>query len=134
MRRLEKMILLVLLTWLAAGTFADATDVQDANPKRVLVILDRADLPWLNILSQSLQAALQSTSPYPVDLHIEYTDQGRYPDDIHLQKLTELYRLKYVDAPMDLVIGVGDAVADMLVEYGVRFFGEIPMIFISANS
>ena len=134
MRRIEKMILLVLLAWLAAGSFVDATDVQDANPKRVLVILDRADLPWLNILSQSLQAALQSTSPYPVDLHIEYTDQGRYPDDIHLQKLTELYRLKYVDAPMDLVIGVGDAVADMLVEYGVRLFGEIPMIFISANS
>ena len=134
MRRIEKMILLVLLAWLAAGSFVDATDVQDAKPKRVLVILDRADLPWLNILSQSLQAALRSTSPYPVDLHIEYTDQGRYPDDIHLQKLTELYRLKYVDAPMDLVIGVGDAVADMLVEYGVRLFGEIPMIFISANS
>ena len=133
MRRIEKMILLVLLAWLAAGSFVDATDVQDANPKRVLVILDRADLPWLNILSQSLQAALQSTSPYPVDLHIEYTDQGRYPDDIHLQKLTELYRLKYVDAPMDLVIGVGDEAADFLVEYGVRLFGEIPMIIISAN-
>ncbi|MFY9706257.1 MAG: sigma 54-interacting transcriptional regulator, partial [Desulfobacterales bacterium] len=110
-----------------------AADVQDAKPKRVLVILDRADLPWLNILTQSLQAALQSTSPYPVDLHIEYTDQGRYPDDIHRQKLTELYRLKYVDVPMDLVIGVGDEAADLLVEYGVRLFGEIPMIIISAN-
>ncbi len=61
------------------------------------------------------------------------TDQGRFPDDIYLQKLTELYRLKYVDAPMDLVIGVGDEVVDMLVEYGVRLFGEIPMIFMSAN-
>ncbi|MGB5422098.1 MAG: hypothetical protein WBN03_08050, partial [Desulfobacterales bacterium] len=66
MRRLEKMILLVLLTWLAAGSFADAADVQDAKPKRVLVILNRADLPWLNILSQSLQATLQAISPYPV--------------------------------------------------------------------
>jgi transcriptional regulator with GAF, ATPase, and Fis domain/ABC-type uncharacterized transport system substrate-binding protein len=127
------MILLVLLTWLAAGSFADAADVQDVKPKRVLVILNRADLPWLNILSQSLQATLQAISPYPVDLHIEYTDQGRYPDDIYFRKLTELYRLKYVDAPMDLVIGVGDEVVDMLVEYGVRLFGEIPMIFISAN-
>ena len=133
MRRLEKMILLVLLTWLSVGAFAFSADVEDAQPKRVLVILNRADLPWLNILSQSLQATLQAISPYPVDLHIEYTDQGRFPDDIYLQKLTELYRLKYVDAPMDLVIGVGDEVVDMLVEYGVRLFGEIPMIFISAN-
>ena len=102
MRRLEKVTLLVLLAWLAVGSFADAADVKDAQPKRILVILDRAGLPWLNILSQSLQATLQSISPYPVDLHIEYTDQGRYPDDIYFQKLTELYRLKYVDSPNGL--------------------------------
>jgi secreted Zn-dependent insulinase-like peptidase len=74
-----------------------------------------------------------SKSPYPVELNIEYADRKRYPDDTYLQKLIELYRHKYFHPQMDVVIGVGDEAADILVEYGEALFGKIPMVIVSAN-
>jgi hypothetical protein len=39
MRQIEKVILLVILAWLSVGAFAFSADVEDAQPKRVLIIM-----------------------------------------------------------------------------------------------
>ena len=121
MRRIEKVVLSVILTWLAAGSFAFSADVEDAQPKRVLVIMFyRQGVPWTDLVIKSLRTNLVSKSPSSVELNIEYADRERYPDDTYLKKLVELYRHKYFQPPMDLVIGVGDEAADILIAYGDR--------------
>jgi len=34
---------------------------------------------------------------------------------------------------MDVIIGLGDEAADILVQYGEALFGKIPMVLVSAN-
>ena len=134
MQRVEKIILFVLLAGLSVSSFADASDVKDSEPKRILVVLFfREGVPWSDLIVQSLRKNLVSKSPYPVELNIEYADRERYPDDTYLRKLIELYRQKYVHPQMDVIIGVGDEAADILVGYGEELFGKIPMVMVSAN-
>jgi len=134
MRRIEKVVLLVILAWLSVGDLAFCADVEDAQPQRVLIIfLYRQAVPFTDLIAKSLRTNLTSKSHFPVELNIEYADRGRFPEDTYLQKLIELYRHKYIDPPMDLVIGVGDEAADILVEHGQKVFGKIPMVIVSAN-
>ncbi len=126
-----KIILFALLAGLVASSSAYASD---AEPKRVLLILFyRQGVPWPDLIADSLRENLVGKSPHPVDLNIEYTDRGRYPDDAYLQKLLDIYRHKYANPPMHLVIGVGDEAADILIEHGEALFGKIPMVIVSAN-
>lgn len=134
MRRIESVILFVLLAGLLVSSFAHASEAKYAEPKRVLLILFyRQGVPWPGLIAESLRKSLVTKSPHTVELNVEYADRGRYPDDTYLQKLIELYRYKYVHPPMDVVIGVGDEAADILVEYGEAVFGKIPMVIVSAN-
>jgi hypothetical protein len=52
-------------------------------------------------------------SPCPVKLNIEYADRMRYPGKDDLRKRTCLYRQKYFQPRMDVIIGVGDETADI---------------------
>lgn len=134
MRRIEKVVLSVILAWLSVGALAFSADVEDAQPKRVLIIMFyRQGVPWSDLIIRSLRTNLVSKSPVTVELNIEYADRERYPGDTYLKKLVELYRHKYFQPPMDLVIGVGDEAADILIEYGEAVIGNIPMIIVSAN-
>ena len=132
MRRVESVILFALLAWLVVGP--SASDAKIAEPKRVLAILFYQEgVPWINLVVESLRKNLAAKSPYPVELNIEYADRARYPDGTYLQKLIELYRYKYVHPPMDVIIGLGDEAADILVETGEAVFGKIPTVIVSAN-
>ena len=132
MRRIESVILFALLAWLVVGP--SASDAKIAEPKRVLAILFYQEgVPWINLVAESLRKNLAAKSPYPVELNIEYADRARYPDGTYLQKLIELYRYKYVHPPMDVIIGLGDEAADILVETGEAVFGKIPTVIVSAN-
>ncbi|MEN8691769.1 MAG: hypothetical protein AB1Z20_16890, partial [Desulfobacterales bacterium] len=134
MRRIEKVVLSVILAWLSVGEVAFSADVEDAQPKRVLIIPSyRQGIPFTDLIAKSLRTKLTSKSPFPVELNIEYADRERYPDDTYLQQLIEIYRQKYVQPPMDLVIGVGDEAADILIDHGQKVFGKIPMVIVSAN-
>ncbi|WP_244082905.1 hypothetical protein [Desulforhabdus sp. TSK] len=120
--------------WLAAGVSAYASDVKNALPKRVLVIsFFDAGIPWANRVVESLRRNLDSESPYPIDLHIEFADLAYYTDEAYRQKLIELYRYKYPHSQLDLVIGIGDEEADFLIAYAEDLFGTIPMVVVSAD-
>lgn len=113
---------------------AYASDVQNALPKRVLVIsFFDAGTPWANRVVESLRRNLESESPYPIDLHIEFAALAYYNDEAYHQKLIELYRHKYPHSRLDLVIGIGDEETDFLIAYTEDLFGEIPMVVLSGN-
>jgi len=123
------------LAWLTACSSAYASDAKNMLPKRVLLIaLSHAGLPWANRLVESLRTNLESESPYPIDLHIEYADLLYRNDEAYRQKLIEFYRYKYSYPPLDLVIGVGHEEADLLITYAEDLFGKIPTVIVSVDA
>jgi len=122
------------LAWLAVSLPAYASGAENTLPKRVLVIsFFNAGVLWANHVAESLRTNLESESPYPIELHIEFADLVYYNDEAYRQKLIDLYRYKYSRPQMDLVIGMGDEEADFLIAYGEDLFGKIPKVIVSVN-
>ncbi len=120
--------------WLTASCSAYASEAKTALPRRVLLIaFFHAGVPWANRVVESLQARLDSESPYPIDLHIEYADLLYHNDEAYRQKLIEWYRYKYSHPQLDLVIGMGDEEANLLIAYAEELFGNIPIVIISSD-
>lgn len=90
-------------------------------------------MPWANRVVESLAKSLDSESPYPIELHIEYADLLYYDDEAYRQKLIELYRYKYSHPPLDLVIAMGDEEASFMIANAEDLFGNIPTVIISSD-
>ncbi len=134
MRRVQRITLFLCVAWLAASCSAYASDAKTVLPRRVLLIaFYHAGVSWANRVVESLRTNLESESPYPIDLYIEYADLLYRDDEGYRQKLIEFYRYKYSHPPLDLVIGMGDEEASLLITFGEDLFGNIPMVIISAD-
>jgi transcriptional regulator with GAF, ATPase, and Fis domain len=133
-QRPEKAIILAFLAWLSLGWPADAADTNRLATKRVLaIVFGQEGLPFTVALVQSLRSNLHSASPYPVELNIEFADRFRYKDTVYLEKFTDLLHYKYSPPPMEVVLGLGDEAADLVVKYGEPLFGKVPMIALTTN-
>lgn len=103
------------------------------DTKRILVLYSYHEgLPWEKFIDDGLRETLASESTFPIELNIEHTDRPSYPDDAYLHKLIDLYRYKYSDPAMDLVLGIGDEAVDLLRGYGDKLFHQIPMVFVTS--
>lgn len=127
-------VLPVLLLLNLYNPFAIASDLNDPDPKRVLVIYSYHEgLPWERIIDDSLRATLASKSTEPIELNIEHADRIRYPGDAYLQNFVDLLRHKYSHPKMDVVIGVDDEATDILLQYGEELFAGVPIVFVTAE-
>jgi PAS domain S-box-containing protein len=134
MRILGKPIFFSSLTLLLFTLAVFAAELKEAEPKRVLVIYSYHEgLLWERLIDDSLRATLAAKSTGPIDLNVEHTDRVSYPDDAYLHKLVDLYRRKYSDPNMDLVIGIDDEATDLLLRYGEELFPGVPMVFVTAE-
>ena len=125
-------IFLLLCLLLTAVTFSSAAE--KPVPKRVLVMYSYHEgLPWERIIDDSLRETLASKSTGPIELHVEHTDRVSYPDDEYLLKLVDLYRQKYSDPKMELVIGIDDEATDILLKHGEELFPGVPLVFVTGE-
>jgi len=91
-----KALLVVLPVLLLFNPFAIASDLNDSEPKRVLIIYSYNEgLPWERIIDDSLRATLASKSAEPIELNVEHADRIRYPDDAYLHNFVNLLRHRY---------------------------------------
>jgi PAS domain S-box-containing protein len=102
--------------------------------KQVLILYSyHESLPWERLMDESLRAAVTSKATFHVEINNEHANRVTYTDDVYLQKLVDLYRYKYADRTMDLVIGVGDEAVDLLLDYGDELFPRVPMVFVTTE-
>ena len=102
--------------------------------KRILVVFSYHEgLPWETRIEENLYTTLASTPDLNIELNIEHTDLVRYHEKGYLKKLEDLYRHKYSNPKMDLIIGFDDEAVGMLLDYGEKLFPEIPMVLITAE-
>jgi len=107
---------------------------EKTETKRVLVMYSyQESLPWDRLIEDTLRTTLTSKATFHVEINSEYTNSVTYTDDVYLQKLVDLYRYKYSDRKMDLVIGVGEEVVDVLLDYGDELFPQVPMVFVTTK-
>ena len=131
---LGKPIFFSSLTLLLLTFTVFASELKEAEPKRVLVIYSYHEgLLWERLIDDSLRATLAVKSTVPIDLKVEHTDRVSYPDDAYLHKLIDLYRRKYSVPKMDLVIGIDDEATEILLRYGEELFPGVPMVFVTAE-
>jgi PAS domain S-box-containing protein len=134
LRILGKPIFFSSLTLLLFTLTVFAAELKEGEPKRVLVIYSYHEgLVWERLIDDSLHATFAAKSNEPIDLNVEHTDRVSYPDDAYLHKLVDLYRRKYSDPKMDLVIGIDDEATEILLRYGEELFPGVPMIFVTAE-
>jgi two-component system, LuxR family, sensor kinase FixL len=101
-----------------------------ASARRALILhTGRVDLPANAIIDQSLRARLAEAAPGGLDLHTEYIDVHRFPDESQRRLEWEYLRKRYADAKLDLVIAIARPALSMLLrEEGTPFPG-VPVVF-----
>jgi PAS domain S-box-containing protein len=109
-----------------------ATELKEE--KRVLILYSyHESLPWERLLDERLRATIASKATFYVEIDSEHTNLVTYTDDEYLHKLVDLYRYKYSNRTMDLVIGVGEEAVDLLFDYGDVLFPRVPMVFVTTE-
>jgi len=102
--------------------------------KRILVLYSYHEgLPWDELIDESFRNTLAFQSDFSIEINVEHTDRVRYADDEYRQKLIDLYRHKYSNPGMDLIVGVDDEAVDLLLDFGEKVFPEIPIVLITAE-
>jgi PAS domain S-box-containing protein len=123
-------VLLAVLNYSAIYGF----QIDQQNTKRILVLYSfHEGLPWEELIDANLRNTLARQSSLPIEINVEHTDRVNHADNEYCQKLVELYRYKYSDPEMDLVIGVGDEAVDLLLNCGEDLFPEVATLLITAE-
>ncbi|MBU4262907.1 MAG: PAS domain S-box protein, partial [Proteobacteria bacterium] len=71
---------------------------------------------------------------YHIEIHVENMDTKRIPySDQYKQQLLELYRSKYADTPLRLIIATDDNAFNFMREFRDTLFPGVPMVFCGVN-
>jgi len=128
----KKVFSIFLLLYLLFTAAAFSLAAEKLAPKRVLALfVSKQGLPWAYHMEKSLRKAITSQSSVAIEFNVEHADLSRFPEKSYLSKIADLFRYKYSQRKIDLVLAVGDEAADLLVEYGASLFGNIPMVLIT---
>ncbi len=68
-----------------------------------------------------------------IELHVEYMDTKRIYNPTYLATLVELYRHKYQDLPMDVIISSDDNAFNFLLEHRETLWPGVPVVFCGVN-
>jgi PAS domain S-box-containing protein len=127
-------ILTVTVLVLSGSGSTSGGQQQKLKTKQVLILYSyHESLPWERLIEKILRAAVTSKATFHVKIDNEHANLVTYTDDVYLQKLVDLYRYKYADHTIDLVISVGDEAADILLDYGDKLFPRVPMMFVTTE-
>ena len=90
-------------------------------------------MPWPYYLEESMRAALSKEFGSTLELDVEYADQSRFPEKAYRTKAIDLYRYKYSQQKMDLVLVLGAESVDLMAEYGGVLFDDTPVVLITTD-
>ncbi len=68
-----------------------------------------------------------------INLRVEYLDTKRIDNPEYQEQLYQLFKFKYQDAALDLIISSDDAALNFLFKYADTLFPDVPVVFCGAN-
>ena len=71
-----------------------------------------------------------------INIKIEYMDTKRINNETYLKKLVDLYKYKYGDGKIDLIISSDNAAFDFLINNKKKIFPDVnvPVVFCGVNN
>jgi ABC-type uncharacterized transport system substrate-binding protein len=101
---------------------------------RVLLLHSfRSALPINAAFTAGIARGLATDPKAAVEIDSESLDLSRFNDAAYLEKLIEIYRLKYHDHPPDLIIPTYTPALRFLLEHGEEAFPGVPIVFCGAD-
>ncbi len=121
-------LLLLLLILLAPG-LSSAEGVR----KTVLYLNSyHHGYQWSDSIHDGIRSMLDS-SPYKIDLQVEYLDAKKYNTPPVIQGLLEVFRKKFVDEHFDVVIVSDDDAFNFALRFRPLLFPGVPIVFCGIN-
>lgn len=126
--------LLLALLALVGPTAAALSAASEAAPgKRVLVLHSYyKGYKWADDEHRGLTTILEPVLGVE-NVFVEYMDTKRFYEVRHVQQLPDVYRRKYAEHRIDLVVAVDDRALDFLVEHRDEVFPGTPVVFCGVN-
>ena len=127
-----------ILNTFAAALLFSGTDVlaqeKSQDTKRVLALfIFKQGLPWPYYIEQSMRAALGTEAISNIKLNVEYADQTGFPEKLYRSRVIDLYRYKYSEQEMDLILVFGGDTVELMAEYGDIQSVATPVLLITTD-
>jgi len=85
---------------------------------------------WSDDIIKGIQTEFYQTN---ITLYVEYMDTKRHYSEEYTHKLYQLYKMKYQNINLDLIISTDDNAFNFLKKYRNEVFPEIPIVFCGVN-
>lgn len=107
-----------------------ATGSEPIKKKRVLILFaGQSDTPAHSFIVRGIKSALAAGTEFQVEYFLEYLDRFRNTSRAHYEKLVDLYRPKYADTKLDLVIPFTGPALSFAADHGDELFPKTPVVF-----
>ncbi|MBU1168695.1 MAG: diguanylate cyclase [Proteobacteria bacterium] len=105
-----------------------------SNHKNILILHSyHQGLEWTDSITQGIQSVFkQDDSNF--DIHFEYLDTKRHPDEAYMEKLVALFRLKSVGEDNDVIIVADNNALDFIQKYRDDLYPHVPVVFCGINN
>lgn len=121
--------LVMLMAWLFLNTMGSASDVP--TRRSILFLFPHGTaMPVYEILYDTIRKTIQAHLSEPLDIYAEYLDRVRFPDESYQRRLFELLCDKYKEKHVDLWIGVGHGMDELVDQLGKDVLHEVPAIIL----
>ena len=113
--------------------FQSSTALQMKQVRRVLIFYEAgAYKPLPNLVDQGLRVAFDN-SPYQIEFYREFMETAQFPDPADQKQFRHFYLRKYHNRRPDVIIAVGPAPLQFMLEAHQRYFRDVPVIFCLPN-
>ncbi|MZP30709.1 diguanylate cyclase [Heliobacterium undosum] len=131
------MVLTLLLTLspAAASLRPGAAYTADDSPKRNVLLLNsyHTGYRWSDDIIDGVRSVLLRPGSGNIDLRVEDMDTQRITDPEYLNQLYEVYRHKFRQTPIDLVICADDNAFYFMQKHAKTIFPGVPVVFCGVN-
>jgi len=125
--------ILVLLMLLGVALMPPAAIAQEPTPNVLVLHSYHRGLSWTDGVMQGIEEMFDQSGIDP-DLYVEYMDTKRFtPDEEFLQRLFSLYREKYQDIQLDLILISDNNAFSFMLQYHDTLFPGVPVVFCGVN-
>lgn len=132
---LWKRLLLFIITLVLTGLWTASVSVADitGTKKHVLILNSYHEgFTWTREETEGILDGLNGGNAI-LDISVEYMDWKNFPNNEHLQILTDIYAHKYSERPIDLIIATDDAAFKFSLEKREELFFNAPVVFCGVN-
>jgi PAS domain S-box-containing protein len=124
--------LLLLLAFSVVFRTIAIADVREVRRVLVLNDFDEIASPGIALLDQAIFAALNH-SRYQIEWYSESLEANLFTDEASQRRILDGYIRKYKDRKPDLIIAVGPASLQFMVESHEKFFLGVPIVFCGSS-